>query len=327
MSAVEAFIETLRQQRYSAQTLAAYRRDLQALTQGLGEKTWDQVMPADLRALMASDHQGGLSARSIRRRLSAWRGFFDWLLVQAHGPRPPANPAQALKAPKAGRPLPKALSVDAACAFVASPTDHRDHAMLELLYSCGLRLSELVNLNCSARQSQDHEGYVDLEAGELVVVGKGRKTRKLPVGQPALAALAAWLPQRAAILQAHPDQADQAALFVNRRGQRLSGRTVQRQFAKHAQAAGLGLHVHPHMLRHSFASHVLQSSGDLRAVQELLGHAQIATTQVYTHLDFQRLAAVYDQAHPRAKRQPGHPEDPSQTPGRGPDSDPGKIEP
>jgi integrase/recombinase XerC len=309
MPSVEEFLTTLTARRYSEQTLAAYRRDLRALTDGLKDKPWGEVTASDLRTLMARDHQRGLAARSIRRRLSAWRGFFHWLGMNGLADPLQANPAQTLRAPKAGRPLPKALSVDAAVAYVSGPTDLRGRAMTELMYSCGLRLSELVGLNLSALQAKEDQGYLDLQAAEVVVVGKGRKTRKLPIGRPAMEAVQAWLPERAAILARWPQQSDQPALFVNQRGQRLSGRSVQRQFAKQAQAAGLGLQVHPHMLRHSFASHLLQSCGDLRAVQELLGHAQIATTQVYTHLDFQRLAAVYDQAHPRAKRSTDAPED------------------
>ena len=309
MQTVEAFLAALAGRRYAEQTLLAYRRDLEALTTGLGGKPWDQVTAIDLRALMAQDHQRGLAARSLRRRLAAWRGFFNWLGMSGITEPLQANPAQTLRAPKAGRPLPKALSVDAAVAYVASPTSLRDRAITELIYSCGLRLSELVGLNVSALQAKAEEGYLDLQAAEVVVVGKGRKTRKCPIGQPALEALRAWLPERTSILAGQPTQSDQAALFINRRGERLSGRSVQRLFAKQAQAAGLGLQVHPHMLRHSFASHLLQSCGDLRAVQELLGHAQISTTQVYTHLDFQRLASVYDQAHPRAKRSSDAPED------------------
>ncbi|MFZ9996462.1 MAG: tyrosine recombinase XerC [Burkholderiaceae bacterium] len=309
MQTVEAFLAVLASRRYSEQTMLAYGRDLQALVDGLQGKPWDQVTAMDLRALMARDHQRGLAARSIRRRLAAWRGFFNWLGMSGVTEPLQANPAQTLRAPKAGRPLPKALSVDAAIAYVSSPTSLRDRAMTELVYSCGLRLSELVGLNVSALQAKDDQGYLDLQSAEVVVVGKGRKTRKCPIGQPALEALKAWLPERASILAGQPTQSDQAALFINQRGQRLSGRSVQRQFAKQAQAAGLGLQVHPHMLRHSFASHLLQSCGDLRAVQELLGHAQISTTQVYTHLDFQRLASVYDQSHPRAKRSSDAPQD------------------
>ncbi len=309
MPGVEDFLAALAARRYSEQTLAAYRHDLRALTDGLQNKPWAEVTASDLRALMARDHQRGLAARSIRRRLSAWRGFFQWLGMAGCVEPLKSNPAQTLRAPKAGRPLPKALSVDAAVAYVSSPAGLRDRAMTELVYSCGLRLSELVGLNVSALQAGDDQGYVDFQAAELVVVGKGRKTRKLPIGRPAMEAIHAWLPERTAILARWPQHSDQSALFVNQRGQRLSGRSVQRQFAKQARAAGLGVQVHPHMLRHSFASHLLQSCGDLRAVQELLGHAQISTTQVYTHLDFQRLASVYDQAHPRAKRASDAPED------------------
>jgi integrase/recombinase XerC len=176
----------------------------------------------------------------------------------------------------------------------------RDRAMVELMYSCGLRLAELIGLNCQppSGQTGEQHGWIDRDAAEVFVVGKGGKSRRVPIGRPALAALENWLTVR----QSHASQ--DLALFVNAQGQRLSARTVQRRFAQRARDAGMPTQVHPHMLRHSFASHLLQSSGDLRAVQELLGHAQIATTQVYTHLDFQHLAQVYDAAHPRAKKRP-----------------------
>lgn len=179
--------------------------------------------------------------------------------------------------------------------------------MLELMYSCGLRLSELVGLNLAAPASTqgDGHGFIDVQACEAFVVGKGGKSRRIPVGNPAMQALARWVAaRRVQLASMGRDEAASPALFINAKGQRLTGRTVQRRFASRALATNMPTHVHPHMLRHSFASHVLQSSGDLRAVQEMLGHAQIATTQVYTHLDFQRLAQVYDAAHPRAKRKP-----------------------
>jgi integrase/recombinase XerC len=226
------------------------------------------------------------------------------------------NPAASLRPPKAERLLPKALSVDAACAFVAGETTQadgtpfgqwqaaRNQALVELTYSAGLRLSELVGLNLGP-SADPHHGWIDLQERAVTVVGKGRKTRALPIGIPAVDALKTWLSIRTTRFdsaRARQLNGLSEPVFINRLGQRLSGRSVERAFQARSRQSGLGQSVHPHMLRHSFASHLLQSSGDLRAVQELLGHAQIATTQVYTHLDFQRLAVVYDAAHPRAKR-------------------------
>lgn len=318
--AVEAFLAALALRRQSPHTLAAYRRDLSRLLPQFSDARPSDLRAADLRRLLADLHRGGLSPRSIRRLLAAWRSFFDWLIEQSAADRMAgseealsANPAQQLRAPRAARLLPKALSVDAACAFVAAEQGEdpledpaswllaRDRALMELTYSCGLRLSELVSLDL--RETPETISLLDLAAGELRVRGKGQKTRLLPIGGPAKRAVEAWLTRRAQRL-VELGRVDQPALFIGQRGERLSGRTIQRRFAVRAQASGLGVGVHPHMLRHSFASHLLQSSGDLRAVQELLGHAQIATTQVYTHLDFQRLAQVYDQAHPRARRKP-----------------------
>jgi integrase/recombinase XerC len=230
-----------------------------------------------------------MSPRSLARILSSWRGFFDWL---ARNRLAPANPCAGVRAPKSAKRLPEVLSPDDAVRLVAFDDDselgRRDRALFELAYSCGLRVSELTGLDV---------GSLDHQAGEVRVTGKGSKTRIVPVGAPALQAVARWLPMRARL--AKPGE---SALFVGRNGRRLAPREVQRRIKRCAAAAGLDMDVHPHMLRHSFASHVLQSSGDLRAVQEMLGHASIASTQVYTHLDFQHLAKVYDAAHPRARR-------------------------
>jgi integrase/recombinase XerC len=307
---VHQFLETIaHERRYSPLTVEHYRRDLAHLIRAFEARPLHEVRPTDIRRELSGWRATGLAAASIARRLSAWRSFFNWLSTTVDLA---ANPVDAVKAPKKGRRLPKALSTDWAVQLVShqansdpSALDCRDRAMLELMYSCGLRLAEMINLNLkppNSSQAQDF-GWIDLDAAEVFVVGKGKKSRRVPVGQPAIQALLDWLTQRAQWLSVRSGPAQEGdALFVNTKGERLSARTVQRRFAAYGRLAGLPTHVHPHMLRHSFASHLLQSSGDLRAVQELLGHAQIATTQVYTHLDFQRLAQVYDASHPRAKR-------------------------
>ncbi len=305
---IQAYLESLaHERRYSALTVEGYRRDLALLAQAFAHKSPETIRAAEVRTEVSRWRVQGLSARSIARRLSAWRSFFSWLSQRT---ALSANPVRNVRAPKASKRLPKALSTDWAVQFVGGAGVAqqgqdpfllaRDRAILELMYSCGLRLSELLGLDVAApeRTSDNGQGYVDFQAAEVLVHGKGGKTRRVPVGRPALEALQQWIEQRAASTQ---DQCG-PALFINKKGDRLSGRTVQRRFAQLALKAGLPTRVHPHMLRHSFASHLLQSSGDLRAVQELLGHAQIATTQAYTHLDFQRLAQVYDAAHPRAKK-------------------------
>jgi integrase/recombinase XerC len=267
----------------------------------------DQVQTTHVRRWAAQLHGAGREPRGIALVLSCWRGFYRWLggegLVGA-------NPVQDVRAPKAGRPLPKALAVDEAVQLAehgeaqADPwTEARDRAIVELLYGCGLRVSELTGLDL--RPSPAARGWIDLEAAEAHVLGKGGKRRLVPVGTKAAEALRAWLavrgdcPALAAARRRDPGGA--AALFVGRNGRRFSARSVWQRLRERSLKAGLALPVHPHMLRHSFASHVLQSSGDLRAVQELLGHANIATTQVYTRLDFQHLAKTYDAAHPRAR--------------------------
>ena len=289
-SALARYLDFLRhERRLAAHTLAAYTRDCALLEKLSAGRDPRELGAADIRRFVASLHGGGLAPRSLARLLSAWRGFFDWLVrsrVIA------ANPCQGIRAPRAARTLPEALSPDDASRLVAledgSDLGLRDRALFELAYSCGLRVSELTGLDV---------GSVDASCGEVRVTGKGSKTRIVPVGGPALEALARWLPVRGRLAAA-----DERALFVGRSGKRLAPREVQRRIKRRAALAGLGVDVHPHMLRHSFASHLLQSSGDLRAVQEMLGHESIASTQVYTHLDFQHLAKVYDAAHPRARR-------------------------
>jgi len=252
-----------------------------------------------VRRWAAQMHGRGLSARSIALVLSAWRGFYRWL---GRDGRVLANPVDGVRAPRAPQPLPKALSVDHAVALVMHRDDDadprlaaRDACIAELLYGCGLRVGELVGLDVVASGSA--AGWIDAADASANVLGKGRKRRSVPVGAPALAALAEWLALRGDIARV-----DEAALFVSNRGTRLTASQVRSRLKARAIAAGVPAHVHPHMLRHSFASHVLQSSGDLRAVQELLGHANITTTQVYTKLDFGHLSKVYDAAHPRARR-------------------------
>ncbi len=302
--AAEEFLDTLRvQRRMSPHTLAAYRRDLQALVAAAPSVAIEQVTSADVRRFIARMHAGGLSAASLARRLSAWRSFYRWLGQQR---RVAANPVVGIRAPKRAKRLPKALAPDQAVQLAAHATDGsalqlRDRALVELLYSSGLRLSELVSLDwrhfgASGKQAAS-ASWIDLESRQVTVLGKGRKTRAVPIGSAALEALRAWLPARARIRDV-----DERALFVSERGGRIAPRSVQQRLDLLARRLGLGVRVHPHVLRHSMASHVLQSSGDLRAVQELLGHANISTTQIYTRLDWQHLATAYDAAHPRAKR-------------------------
>ncbi len=289
-SAVERYLAHLRTgRRLAAHTLSAYARDARLLVGLAGDKALASITPHDIRRYVATLHGKGQAPRSLARILSSWRGLFAWL---ARHHEVGANPCAGVRAPKAPKHLPQALSPDDAVRLVSFEEEGelgaRDRALFELAYSCGLRVSELTGLDLAA---------IDAQAGEVRVTGKGSKTRIVPVGAPALAALAAWLGVRAQI--ARPGE---TALFVGRAGRRLAPREVQKRIKRWATLAGLDVDVHPHMLRHSFASHVLQSSGDLRAVQEMLGHASITSTQVYTHLDFQHLAKVYDAAHPRAKR-------------------------
>ena len=275
------------ERRVSSHTLDAYRRDLAALSGWVEEQGVDlvDVRAEQLRAFVAAEHRRGLSAKSLQRRLSACRSFYAWLL--RHG-RIAASPAAAIRAPKAPRKLPQVLDPDEVKVLVEVPTDAplglRDRALLELFYSSGLRLSEL----CALRWRD-----LDFDGGLVTVLGKGGKQRSVPMGSFARAALAAW--------QASTGAGRESPVFPGRNGP-ISPRAVQYRLRQLAQRQGLFKRVHPHLLRHSFASHILESSGDLRGVQELLGHADIATTQIYTHLDFQHLAKVYDAAHPRAKR-------------------------
>jgi len=295
--------------RYSSHTLAAYQRDLQQLVRLAEGKALETLVNGNIRQFLARLHGQGLGPRSLARLLASWRGFYKW-----HAPQSGmvVNPAADVRAPKAARGLPKALSVDQTQALLDAPvllaqTDPvslRDRAIFELFYSSGLRLSELVGLDLQYTQTKEHTsaGWINLADHEVHVLGKGGKRRSVPVGAKALAALACWLAIRPQLALPEATTEDTVALFIGARGKRISPRVVQLQLAKLALQAGLPTHVHPHVLRHSFASHVLQSAQDLRAVQEMLGHANISTTQLYTKLDFQHLAKAYDSAHPRAGR-------------------------
>jgi integrase/recombinase XerC len=289
------------ERRVAARTLALYQSALACLARGADDASLplQALQPHHVRTLMARLHAEGLGSRSLALQLSAWRGFYRWWGLEGGVA---LNPVEGVRAPKAAKPLPKALPVDQAVALAAHSSPHgdpalraRDHAIVELLYGSGLRVGELVGLDAQAGEAA--AGWVDLADASAQVRGKGSKWRSVPVGGPSREALRAWLVWRGGV--ARPDE---AALFVSRRGTRLTASQVRSRLKGLALEAGLPTSVHPHMLRHSFASHLLQSSGDLRAVQELLGHANISTTQVYTKLDFQHLAQVYDAAHPRAKR-------------------------
>ena len=299
---LQSFLDHLRvERRLAARTVAMYGEALARLQAAAAKSNvaLRSAQPHHVRGWMAQLRSAGLGPRSIAIALAAWRGLYRWWgrdgLVAA-------NPVDGLRPPKAPKPLPKALSVDHAVALAEHQPEGgderlaaRDHAIVELLYGCGLRVGELVGLDHVA--SGQAAGWVDLDDATAHVLGKGAKRRSVPVGAAALAALRGWL-----ALRAQMADGGEPALFVSRRGTRLTASQVRSRLKVGALAAGLPTHVHPHMLRHSYASHLLQSSGDLRAVQELLGHASIGTTQVYTKLDFQHLAQVYDAAHPRAKR-------------------------
>jgi integrase/recombinase XerC len=294
------------ERRLSPHTDVGYARDLAALVRfcdRMGLADWGALDSQHVRSFAAHSHAGGLSPRSVQRRLSAVRSFYEFLLREApaeaargergrRGPRVAANPALEVRAPKAARRLPQTLDADQMARLLEIPPGGgltaRDRALMELLYSSGLRLAELVALDV---------GDIDLKDRTVRVLGKGRKSRIVPVGRLALAALRAWLKERATLAAA-----DELALFVGRGGRRLGPRAIQTRVNYWARRQGLGVHVHPHLFRHSFASHLLESGGELRGVQELLGHADISTTQIYTHLDFQHLARIYDAAHPRARR-------------------------
>ncbi len=293
--ACEDFLTYLRDVRQlSPHTLDNYRRDLDSLCAhclAQGRDDPSRLLEADIRHWVSQMHRRGLAGSSIQRSLSAVRSLFNYLgrsQAQKH------NPAAAVQAPRRPRKLPKTLDADQVDRYLQfasdDPVTRRDRAMAELFYSSGLRLAELTAANLSD---------LDRHSRLLTVTGKGRKTRTVPVGGPALEALQKWLEVRT------PDESDddaRQALFLSHRGRRISRRNVQDRLRRQGRKSGMLQDVHPHMLRHSFASHMLESSGDLRAVQELLGHANISTTQIYTHLDFQHLAKVYDTAHPRAKR-------------------------
>ena len=292
------------EKRLAQRTVELYTADLQKLQANArkADVALTQVKHTHLRRWVAQMHSSGRSGRGIALILSGWRGFYTWLGREG---LVPGNPVQDVRSPKAAKPLPKALSVDEAvqlASFTADATDNgpfleaRDHCITELLYGCGLRIGELVGLDVQA--SGKARGWIDLDGGDAYVLGKGEKRRSVPVGSAALKALQQWLAVRS--LWARPGAPSGEALFINQHGGRLTPQHIRVRLKQRSQQAGLATPVHPHMLRHSFASHVLQSSGDLRAVQELLGHANITTTQVYTRLDFQHLAKIYDATHPRA---------------------------
>jgi len=289
---VRDYLDALKhQRRLAGATLANYARALDVLLALRGGQSLRSLDATAVRRAVAILHSKGLSPRTLALVLSAWRGWFNWL-VRHRGFK--ANPVLGVRAPKAARPLPKALSVEAAQRLLDNKSDGvaaaRDRAMFELLYSSGLRRAELIALEAT-------DGRLDLKQGEVTVTGKGSKTRTVPVGARAREALKDWIEKRNGF--AAPNE---KALFVGARDRRIAPAVVGARLAAWARRRGLAERVHPHMLRHSFASHVLQSSQDLRAVQEMLGHASISTTQVYTHLDFQALAKVYDAAHPRARK-------------------------
>jgi len=290
---IDAYLRHLRnERRVSAHTVDNYRRDLAGLRQFCASRdvrSWRSLDPRHARLFPAQLHQRGLASATIQRRLSAARSLYRFLMREGEAEH---DPFSGVSAPREKRLLPETLTAEQVARVVSSeapePLAVRDRAIMELFYSSGLRLSELVSLDLE---------QVDLADASVRVTGKGSRTRVVPVGRHACAALRAWLICRAGLASG-----DERALFVSNRGGRLGARSVQKRLEYWARRLGLEVRLHPHMLRHSFASHILESSSDLRAVQELLGHADIATTQIYTHLDYQHLAKVYDKAHPRAKR-------------------------
>jgi integrase/recombinase XerC len=289
---LKKYLEFLQFERgLSVLTRENYGRDIQKLIDLSAPILLNTLTNTHIRRYIATLHSKGLGGKSIARMLSSWRGFFDFL-IQRHAFE--ANPINGLRAPKSAKTLPQALSIEQASKLV-NITDEkdlsvRDHAILELFYSSGLRLSELVNLNLDA---------LDFSEGTVIVTGKGNKTRIVPLGSHASAAIKKWLAIRSQLLTKNPSE---KALFIGLQGKRVGARNLQYRLKEWSIKQGINTSVHPHMLRHSFASHVLQSSSDLRAVQEMLGHANISSTQIYTHLDYQHLTKVYDQAHPRAKK-------------------------
>jgi integrase/recombinase XerC len=291
--ALNGFIQYLKtEKQLSPHTIDSYRRDLLSLAEWLTEEQqqeWRQLRQQHVRRFIAWRHRNGISAKTLQRNLSSIRSFFQYLLRESLADN---NPAIGVRPPKVKRKLPTTMNVDEVSQLLNRGGDEtldvRDSAIMELIYSSGLRLSEVVSINLA-----DYRDNRD----ELSVTGKGSKTRIVPVGQMARQAIDLWLEKRAELAST-----EEPALFVSKRGSRISRRTVEQRLSVQAVKRAGNQHLHPHMLRHSFASHLLESSGDLRAVQELLGHANISTTQIYTHLDFQHLAQVYDQAHPRAKK-------------------------
>jgi len=294
MEWVDSFLAKCRNERnYSPHTLKSYSRDLKSLVAYCVKEDitqWQNVSDENIRLLISQRHRQGLGGASLQRMLSTFRSFFKYLLIENSVKN---NPATNVQAPKTGRKLPSTLDVDSVTRLVEIEGDEiesvRDKAILELFYSSGLRLSELTQLNIESGE--------EIKSGTLRVKGKGSKERDLPVGSKAVIAVKAWLLRRAEIANEN-----EFALFVGKQGKRIHNSVVQKRLKYWAQRQGIDMNVFPHMLRHSFASHMLESSSDLRAVQELLGHADISTTQIYTHLDFQHLAKVYDAAHPRARR-------------------------
>lgn len=290
--AVEGFLRYIKVERQlSPLTHSNYARQLAVLTQMAEEMQlteWQQLDLVHVRSMVARSRRAGLQPSSLALRLSALRSFLDWQVNQG---LLSANPARGVSTPRSARHLPKNMDVDEVNQLLeidaTDPLAVRDRTMLEVMYGGGLRLSELVNIDCR---------HLDLDVGEVWVTGKGSKDRRVPIGKTAVHWVEQWLSHRALLA------AEEDALFLSSRGKRISLRNVQKRFAEWGIKQGVSSHVHPHKLRHSFATHVLESSGDLRAVQELLGHASLSTTQIYTHLDFQHLASVYDNAHPRAKR-------------------------
>lgn len=289
------------ERRLSAHTLRGYTHELDELKLLAKGRPLESLTAIDIRGAVSRAHAAGMTARSISHRLSAWRAFYRWLAGRVDLP---ANPVATVRAPKQAKTLPKALSVDDANRLMEAPSvgtteGLRDHAILELFYSSGLRLAELVGLDVRFADADGYRsaGWLKLESTEVEVLGKGNRRRIVPVGSKAIDALNAWIAVRGEFVRQDPHP-----LFLSARGNRMSPNVVRDRVKRLALVAGIPANVHPHVLRHSFATHVLQSSGDLRAVQELLGHASITATQVYTALDFQHLAHVYDQAHPRAKK-------------------------
>lgn len=301
---VQRYLDHVRfDKRLAERTVTLYTLDLEKLSQNaaMAGISLQHVLSTHIRRWVAQMHSGGRSGRGIALILSGWRGFYTWL---GHEGLVSSNPVLDVRAPKAAKPLPKALNVDDAVQLANFHSDTmdpwleaRDAALVELLYGAGLRLGELTGLDVTA--SSAARGWVDLDAGEAHVLGKGSKRRTVPVGAKAVQALSAWL-----LVRGQQVDQDQTALFVGQRGTRLSAQAIWQRLRSRSLQAGLALPVHPHMLRHSFASHVLQSSSDLRGVQELLGHANISTTQIYTRLDFGHLTKAYDAAHPRAHLKP-----------------------